>query len=109
MTESTVCSEVCFVCGDAVPFADRELTLAELMQLQQLAPPERIHWAANLLSSRESEAQIWLGHRFAGGCQEPAADCPFCGERLRTPRAKQCASCLTQWHDSKSISRLSAV
>jgi hypothetical protein len=30
---------------------------------------------------------------------EETAPCPYCGEELRTPRAKQCRFCKMDWHD----------
>jgi hypothetical protein len=29
----------------------------------------------------------------------PTAPCPYCGQPLRTARAKQCRHCKKQWHD----------
>lgn len=32
--------------------------------------------------------------------------CPFCGEKLRTPVAKQCRFCLRDWHDENNLKYL---
>jgi hypothetical protein len=32
--------------------------------------------------------------------------CPYCGEELRTPRAKQCVCCGMDWHDPDNVRRL---
>ena len=31
--------------------------------------------------------------------ERPTAPCPFCGQPLRTAKAKQCRHCKRQWHD----------
>jgi hypothetical protein len=33
------------------------------------------------------------------GAKRPTAPCPFCGEPMRTTRAKQCRHCKRQWHE----------
>lgn len=33
------------------------------------------------------------------------APCPYCGESLRTPRAKQCRFCKMDWHDPNYVYR----
>jgi hypothetical protein len=37
----------------------------------------------------------------------PPADCPYCGQPLRTAKAKQCRACGTDWHDPENIVRRS--
>jgi hypothetical protein len=48
----------------------------------------------------ERWAKIWVGHR--GGPPWPIDTrptlCPFCGQPLRTARAKQCRHCKRDWH-----------
>lgn len=34
---------------------------------------------------------------------EPGPPCPYCGQPLRTARAKQCRACGTDWHDPSNI------
>lgn len=54
-------------------------------------------------------AKMWVNHH---GRQEfdydSVAPCPFCGEALRTPIAKQCRHCLMDWHDTNNLTKLSA-
>lgn len=33
------------------------------------------------------------------------ASCPYCGKELRTPQAKQCRHCHTDWHDPNNVHR----
>lgn len=34
---------------------------------------------------------------------EPLLPCPYCGEKRRTPLAKQCRFCLRDWHDESEL------
>jgi hypothetical protein len=36
---------------------------------------------------------------FFGKGKQPGPPCPYCGAPLRTPTAKQCRQCGTDWHD----------
>jgi hypothetical protein len=38
--------------------------------------------------------------------RENLPPCPFCGEKLRTPSARQCRFCLHDWHDENNLKRL---
>ena len=40
--------------------------------------------------------------------KEPGPPCPYCGAPLRTPKAKQCRICGTDWHDPANILRRKA-
>lgn len=42
---------------------------------------------------------------FYGRDEEPGPPCPYCGEPLRTPTARQCRFCGTDWHDPEHIVR----
>jgi len=48
-------------------------------------------------------AKLWVSHpgrpEWDRGVIEP---CPFCGEPLRTPLARQCRHCLMDWHDKRN-------
>ena len=42
--------------------------------------------------------------------EEPAtAPCPYCGQPLRTPSAKQCRFCRRDWHDPDNVTRQESV
>jgi hypothetical protein len=36
---------------------------------------------------------------------DETASCPYCGEELRTPKAKQCRFCMMDWHDPDNVHR----
>src|SRR4051812_10503552 len=45
-------------------------------------------------------ARIWVEHEGrAEHPERPTAPCPYCGQPLRTPLAKQCRHCRKDWHD----------
>ena len=54
------------------------------------------------LRSRDGlERQVYFDiSAFFGKGKQPGPPCPYCGEPLRTPRAKQCRKCRRDWHDS---------
>jgi hypothetical protein len=35
--------------------------------------------------------------------RRPTPPCPYCGERLRTPKARQCAECFADFHDPTNV------
>lgn len=48
-------------------------------------------------------AKLWAHH---GGKPTPPKEvkpCPYCGQPLRTPLAKQCRFCQRDWHDEDSL------
>jgi hypothetical protein len=42
---------------------------------------------------------------FFGREKAPGPPCPYCGEPLRTPRARQCRFCGRDWHDPEHVVR----
>ncbi len=42
----------------------------------------------------EERTKIW---------HESLPPCPYCGEKLRTHKAKQCRHCLRDWHDENEL------
>jgi len=58
-----------------------------------------------LVRSRSNGGEMWLYadliyRLVARRSDEP---CPFCGEPLRTPRARQCGYCRMDWHDPGNV------
>ena len=44
--------------------------------------------------------------KLAGAEKDPGSPCPYCGQLLRTPRAKQCRARGMDWHDAdNAVSR----
>ncbi len=69
--------------------------IKELRELTNCSLGEGKLWVDN---KREENWQkyhkIWL---------ESLPPCPYCGEKLRTPEAKQCRHCLRDWHDENEL------
>lgn len=43
-------------------------------------------------------AKIWVAHSGKPHVAMPGPPCPYCGQALRTDRARQCPHCLEDWH-----------
>ena len=56
------------------------------------------------LDGRERQVYFDISAFFGKG-KQPGPPCPYCGELLRTPRAKQCRKCHRDWHDSDGTGR----
>ena len=55
-----------------------------------------------------ADAKMWVDRTLEGhGPTKNIAGklCPYCGNGLRTDRAKQCFECGTDWHDASNIIR----
>ena len=50
-----------------------------------------------------SEGKIWVDNKRKEKYIESLPPCPFCGEKLRTPAAKQCRFCFRDWHDEHEL------
>ena len=57
-----------------------------------------------------SEGKMWVDNKREEFFQErhkiwleSLPPCPFCGEKLRTPEAKQCRFCKRDWHDENEL------
>jgi hypothetical protein len=70
-------------------------TIKELQNLTNCSLGEGKSWVDN---ERE---EIYLEHRRIW--LENLPPCPYCGEKLRTPQAKQCRFCLRDWHDENEL------
>jgi len=54
-------------------------------------------------------AKLWVTHRGRPEWDpEQTAPCPYCGQTLRTPVAKQCRHCRMDWHDVENPIRMVA-
>ena len=52
------------------------------------------------------EAKTWVDKKREEAYIATIPPCPYCGERLRTPVAKQCRFCLLDWHDENNLAFL---
>jgi hypothetical protein len=51
-------------------------------------------------------SKIWVLHSEGPNTEHDSAPCPYCGETLRTSRAKQCRHCKRDWHDPEKVTYL---
>ncbi len=55
-------------------------------------------------SEAGSEREVYFDvSAFYGKDKQPGPPCPYCGSPLRTPNAKQCRNCGTDWHDPINV------
>ncbi len=71
------------------------------MALKQ--PIQAIKELKNLTDCSLSESKIWVDEKRAKHFVKIIPPCPYCGEKLRTPLAKQCRFCLRDWHDENEL------
>jgi hypothetical protein len=48
-------------------------------------------------------AKIWVIHSGRPNPSKETAQCPYCGEPLRTSLAKQCRFCRRDWHNPNNV------
>lgn len=97
---------LCHKCGMRIPqFA--ELGEADEQRIHQFAreqgPGRAIPELQSATGCSVTWAKIWAVH--VSSCLYPVGEkpCPYCGEPLRTPLAKQCRYCGKDWHDSENV------
>lgn len=90
--------DYCEKCGSWIPqFAD--ITDEDVARLRSLSNVQAMKEIKERTGCSLKWAKIWALHpngpqpRFAG------PPCPFCGEPLRTEKAKQCLNCGADWHN----------
>jgi hypothetical protein len=97
--------KLCDCCQKAVPTFEN-LSKENEEYIRQLIrdgkPITAITELKNITRSSLMEAKVWVHH-----CGEfPAVKtipCPYCGQALRTFKAKQCRSCLRDWHEENEL------
>ena len=97
---------LCPKCGVCIPqfldLKDADTTRIRLLILAQ-RPAMAMAELRSVTGCSLLWARIWVEH---SGRPEwdwgTTAPCPYCGEQLRTPVAKQCRFCLMDWHDAEN-------
>ena len=100
-------------CGLRIPqFADLnddDRTRIRLLVLAQ-RPATAMAELQSLTGCSLRWAKLWAQHAGRPAWESGmTAPCPYCGERLRTPVAKQCRYCGMDWHDANKASKMIAV
>jgi hypothetical protein len=81
------------------PLGDRLFTL-----LAQGRRTESVLVIRNESGCDKETAKTWVAHHGLDCFSGETPVCPYCGNALRTPRAKQCRSCGRDWHLASSTS-----
>lgn len=91
---------LCSKCGARIP-QFRDLSDSDHIRIRQLISNNKKILA--MLELRAATgcslgwAKLWVIHED----QKATVPCPYCGEPLRTPVAKQCRFCGRDWHDQQ--------
>jgi hypothetical protein len=93
---------VCPKCGAHIPqFAD--LKKADEARVHHLILADQKVMAMHELRAATgcpiSWAKLWVQHSGRADVVGTTAPCPYCGQPLKTARAKQCPHCFMDWHD----------
>jgi hypothetical protein len=101
---------LCPKCGARIPqFAD--LSDADRFRIRQLiSHQQRMLAIAELRAATGCSlewAKLWVYHSGRPEWDVGATtSCPYCGKPLRTPVAKQCRHCRSDWHDPNRVVKL---
>ncbi|MEM7245448.1 MAG: hypothetical protein AAF533_08890 [Acidobacteriota bacterium] len=100
--------EWCGRCRLFVPrFADLdEQDVEELRLLQKKNPGLAMRAIQEKTGASMYWAKLWVLHSHGVHEADPVTPCPYCGEPLRTPKAKQCPHCKADWHVPGKLRRL---
>ncbi len=66
-------------------------------------PIQAIQELRNLTNCSLSERKMNIMELREKVWEENLPPCPYCGEKLRTPVAKQCRFCKRVWHDENEL------
>ena len=96
---------LCPKCGARIPeFGD--LSDSDRFRIRQLISyQQRMLAIAELRAATGCSldwAKLWVYH----SGQPETSPCPYCGKPLRTPLAKQCRHCHSDWHDPDRVVKL---
>lgn len=82
-----------------------ELTPENQKKIEEMVlekPIQAIQELRNLTGCSIAEGKMWVNEKREQIWKENLP-CPYCGEKLRTPVAKQCRFCKRDWHDEKEL------
>jgi hypothetical protein len=100
---------VCPKCRMHIP-QFRDLEAKDEFRVRQLIAEERKAAAMQELRAYTGcpipWAKLWVIHSGRADAVGTTAPCPYCGQPLRTARARQCQHCLMDWHDPQNVKRL---
>lgn len=68
--------------------------IKELRHLTDCSLGEANRWVDNKREEISQERKIW---------HDNLPPCPYCGEKLRTPEARQCRFCKRDWHNENEL------
>ena len=71
-------------------------------EYRSLGPISSIKLLREITNSGLKEAKVWVDHS-GEYVHRKTIPCPFCGELLRTEKAKQCRFCKRHWHDENDM------
>ncbi|CAN5841243.1 hypothetical protein BH20ACI4_BH20ACI4_26540 [soil metagenome] len=66
-------------------------------------PIQAIQELRNLTGCTITDGKTWVNEKREKIWEENLPLCPYCGEKLRTPVAKQCRFCKRDWHDENEL------
>jgi hypothetical protein len=94
--------QVCAECALHVPEFEELTETSRLELLKLIDKGERLRAMRRLLELTGCPldwAKVWVHHSGRAKTEDTShPPCPFCGEPLRTPRARQCRHCGQDWH-----------
>jgi len=87
--------------GELMRFGRLQIVSRQLLRVRDDEPTR----ARFLVRSMSDGKEMWLYADLAYRMVARRSDqpCPYCGQPLRTPRARQCGYCLMDWHDPENV------
>ena len=96
----------CHECGAMIPVFE-DLSEADEQRIryciEQLGVMMGIAELQHATGCSLAWAKVWVYHRGKPSAAKETRPCPYCGEPLRTSRAKQCRFCGRDWHDEDDL------
>ena len=98
----------CVCCGTRIPVCDPRVPNKVAERIKDIIKTGYTITAIKELRAATGlglrDAKYWIDHcGISPGRAVITGPCPYCGEQLRTNKAKQCRHCKRDWHDPDSI------